>query len=321
MLLYCLDKMMKKSNALPILLLLLTGVLSYRCQDADIPSSPVAVPDKAEQLIEALTTPQGSSVMVAAHRADWQHAPENSLQAIEQSIAMGCDVVELDIRLTADRALILMHDAALERTSNGVGDVIQRKLPYLRTLFLKDKNGNLTTERIPTLEEALYTAKGKILVALDKYDYVVPEVQAVLARTGTSRQIILLGFAPLADTRVSLRALLDSVQFIPGVTQQTPQRQSYIQEYTEKDLPAAFAFWYDEESSPVLSLIPQVKQQGYRAWVNTTEPQQCAGHTDAVSLTDPAAGWGWVIDHGADIILTDRPAQLLQYLRENNLHE
>jgi len=62
-------------------------------------------------------------VLVVAHRGCWKATAENSLAAIEACIALGVDVVELDARRTVDGALVLMHDATVDRMTNGHGRV------------------------------------------------------------------------------------------------------------------------------------------------------------------------------------------------------
>jgi glycerophosphoryl diester phosphodiesterase len=71
-----------------------------------------------------ITAPQpGKRVVVIAHRAAHEEAPENSLAAIRAAITAGCDYVEMDVRGTKDGALVLMHDGAVNRTTDGSGEV------------------------------------------------------------------------------------------------------------------------------------------------------------------------------------------------------
>ena len=74
---------------------------------------------RTDILREKILSGDTSSVLVVAHRGDWRYAPENSIAAIEHSIAVGVDVVELDLQLTKDSVLILMHDSSLDRTTTG----------------------------------------------------------------------------------------------------------------------------------------------------------------------------------------------------------
>lgn len=84
-----------------------------------------------------ITNPDNKEITVVAHRADWRYAPENSLAAIESSIRLGADVVELDVQKTKDGQLILMHDKTLDRTTTGKGKVAEWTLDSIRTLYLK----------------------------------------------------------------------------------------------------------------------------------------------------------------------------------------
>ena len=76
------------------------------------------------------------------------------------------------------------------------------------------------------------------------------------------------------------------------------------------------------DHDPIVSpeIISRIKQSGARAWVNTLWDDLAAGCTDAKSLKDPAAGWGWAIARGAKILQTDKAERLLEYLRARKLH-
>ena len=64
-----------------------------------------------------------NKVLVAAHRGNWKEFPENSIPAIQSCIGTGIDIVEIDVQRTKDGAYILMHDAKIDRTTNGKGKV------------------------------------------------------------------------------------------------------------------------------------------------------------------------------------------------------
>ena len=77
--------------------------------------------DRVTQIREKLMNRDQSSVIVVAHRGDWRNFPENSLEAIDNAVRMGVDIVELDVKKTKDGELILMHDRALDRQGAGFG--------------------------------------------------------------------------------------------------------------------------------------------------------------------------------------------------------
>lgn len=96
--------------------------------------------------------------------------PENSIEAMEHTLRYTPAFFEVDPRLTKDSIIVLMHDATLERTTNGKGKLSDYTWEEVKQFRLKDKAGNLTPYRIPSLEEAIRWAKGKTILNLDKKD-------------------------------------------------------------------------------------------------------------------------------------------------------
>jgi glycerophosphoryl diester phosphodiesterase len=92
---------------------------------------------------------------LAAHRGGAALWPENSLLAFRESLALGADLVELDVHLTADGALAVIHDATLRRTTDRRGRVRSRTASELRRARLRGPDRRLTGEHMPMLEEAL----------------------------------------------------------------------------------------------------------------------------------------------------------------------
>jgi glycerophosphoryl diester phosphodiesterase len=111
--------------------------------------------------------PNRQPLIIAAH-GDVKKAPENTLPAIEAAIANGADIVEIDIRLTADGVPVLMHDESTERTTDREASVARLSYDELRSF---DAGSWFSPEYagtpVPTLEEALGTAAGRICVIAD----------------------------------------------------------------------------------------------------------------------------------------------------------
>ncbi|HEU4502116.1 MAG TPA: glycerophosphodiester phosphodiesterase family protein [Nitrospira sp.] len=94
-------------------------------------------------------------ILKIGHRGAAGHAPENTLAAIRKGIALGVDFVEIDVRCTADGVLVVLHDATVNRTTNGKGPIERLSLRDVRALDAG--NG----EYIPTLEEVLGVLAGQ----------------------------------------------------------------------------------------------------------------------------------------------------------------
>ena len=149
---------------------------------------------RAEKLRAALDGRDRNYVFVTMHRGDWRHAPENSVDAIKGAIAMGADIVELDVALTKDGEYVLLHDGALDRVSNGKGKSKDLTLAEIRKFRLKGVDGKSVTDyEILTLKEALALTKGKILVNLDKFPRDPQGIAEYVRSLGMEKEVILKG--------------------------------------------------------------------------------------------------------------------------------
>lgn len=128
-------------------------------------------------------------VLRIGHRGACGHAPENTLASIEQAIRLQCDLTEVDVQRTADGSLILLHDAHADRTTNGKGPVAHMNLEDVRELDT-DRG-----RKIPTLEEALTTAHGRIGLILElKAEGLAYDVCGIVRASGFPGGIIYASF-------------------------------------------------------------------------------------------------------------------------------
>jgi glycerophosphoryl diester phosphodiesterase len=129
--------------------------------------------------------------LFAAHRGGALLWPENSLLAFRNALALGADFLELDVHLTRDGEVVVIHDPTLDRTTTGTGPVRLRTLAELGALRLKDRGGAVVAERIPTLAQVVELAvagKRQILLEIkpdeqrQRYPGIEERVLAVLDR-------------------------------------------------------------------------------------------------------------------------------------------
>jgi len=101
--------------------------------------------------------------MIVAHRGSSGSAPENTLAAFRQAVKAGVDMIELDVRLTADRHLVVFHDRRLGRTAEGSGPIWTKTLAELRDLDAGSWfSRRFRRERIPTLHDVFRTVPRKV---------------------------------------------------------------------------------------------------------------------------------------------------------------
>jgi glycerophosphoryl diester phosphodiesterase len=100
--------------------------------------------------------PNLPSTGIVAHRGATLHHPENTLPALREAVRLGAAQIEFDVRGTADRKLVVIHDATVDRTTDGRGSVSGLPLAELRRLDAgRWKHARFAGERLPTLEEVL----------------------------------------------------------------------------------------------------------------------------------------------------------------------
>jgi glycerophosphoryl diester phosphodiesterase len=126
-----------------------------------------------------------------AHRGASAERPENTPAAFELAIAQGADVVECDVRRTSDGALLILHDAEVDRTTSGTGPLREMSAVAARAL---DAGGG---QAIPTLTEVLDLVRGRVRVNVDikETDIVAATVQAV-RDAGMPEAVTFISFLP-----------------------------------------------------------------------------------------------------------------------------
>ncbi len=104
------------------------------------------------------------------HRGAAGHAPENTLCSVEKALALGVDVIEIDVHRSRDGHIMVMHDDRVDRTTNGNGYIRDLTLEQLRTL----------EPRVPTLGEVLNSVNGRAAVMIEmKIRGIADEVVAI----------------------------------------------------------------------------------------------------------------------------------------------
>jgi glycerophosphoryl diester phosphodiesterase len=111
---------------------------------------------------------RGDRPVILAHRGCRAQAPENSMPAFELALAQGADVLETDLQISKDGELLCIHDATVDRTTNGSGPVKQMTLAEVKQLRVLGNNSSAYPQaRVPTLAELLETFAGRAFFALE----------------------------------------------------------------------------------------------------------------------------------------------------------
>jgi glycerophosphoryl diester phosphodiesterase len=129
--------------------------------------------------------------LIVAHRGAWDSARQNSIEAVDRAIALGCDGIEIDVRRTADGRLVLVHDARIRGRT-------------VRRLEHQEVQARMKAGQAPLLDDVLRRAAGRIVVDVElKEDGYVEEAVAAVTSRLSPEQFVVTSFRPrvLAQVR------------------------------------------------------------------------------------------------------------------------
>ncbi|SFK82783.1 glycerophosphodiester phosphodiesterase family protein [Proteiniphilum acetatigenes] len=133
-----------------------------------------------------------SSILVSGHRGGREAGyPENSIEGFQHVLSQMPAFFEVDPRLTKDSIIVLMHDATLDRTTDATGNLSDYTFSELQSVRLKDHEGNVTSAKIPTLEEVIKWSKGKTVVNLDKKDVPLHMIVELIKKHKAEKHVML----------------------------------------------------------------------------------------------------------------------------------
>ncbi|MCA1943453.1 MAG: hypothetical protein LDL15_07590 [Yonghaparkia sp.] len=232
--------------------------------------------------------------LTVAHRGDPASAPENTLPAVESALSSGAEVLEFDLRMTADGHAVVFHDELLDRTTDGVGPLATRTLAELQALDAGSWYGSRWAgTRIPTFDEVLpllQASDARVLIELKGLWDVEPmrEIIAGIYRYGVQDRVVLASF----------------------------------------ELPTLFALWREAPSLPRAVIVRRLPDDpiAYADLVGATtivtslrsftvDPEaaarlRAAGFTLIVYTLNRADLWQSALDLGVDGVVTDAPRRL-----------
>jgi glycerophosphoryl diester phosphodiesterase len=258
----------------------------------------------AQQTIEGIRRnfmdAANGTVMVASHRAAHTRFPENSLKAIQEAIRLGVDIIEIDVKVSKDGIPFLMHDQTLDRTTNGKGDPELLTWQELQKFFIIDK-GKRTSLKIPTLNQALGLAKGKIMVDLDLKTSHISAVIDVVKKTDT--QDIVFFFDSDYQILGEVQKAGKDLMIMPRA-HSIAEADSAITLFDPPVVHIDFSFY-----SPECTAL--IRSSQARIWINAL------GDLDEdLRKGREKRALKKLLEDGANVVQTDEPELLLRLLKE-----
>jgi glycerophosphoryl diester phosphodiesterase len=251
----------------------------------------------AQSLVKQLPKSK-NNLIVIAHRGDHTVAPENSSMSIQNAIKDGADYVELDIRTTKDGQLVLMHDATVDRMTNGIGKVRDLTFDEIRKLKLFNKQIlNSDTLQIPTFEEALKICKNKINIYLDFKDANVQQVYAAIKNEGMENQMVVYINAPNQYT--DWRKWVPSMPLILSLNKKVKDSAEMVAYLKNIQIDILDGDWTEYTPETVNAAL----KMGVPVWADMQSPKENEDY------------WKQGISLGLSGIQTDHPKELVKLIK------
>lgn len=238
--------------------------------------------------------------LVSCHRGCTERAPENTVAAARDAVRIGADLIECDVRTTADGHLVIMHDSTVDRTTDGFGPISGMTLAQVRRLRIRDTRfASLGTHRVPTLAELVNAVGRRAGFYIDTKD-VHP---AALKRVLRDPQVIAKSFAYISTDEASLwKKHIPELRLMataPDDVRTPKQLQDFVTMFQLSALDGPLTLTKEQVAAAFdmgVLFLP-----------------------DTLTLSEGPEIWSDVIARGAGGIQTDRPAVLAEFLKQRRI--
>ncbi|MFK0209279.1 glycerophosphodiester phosphodiesterase family protein [Agrobacterium sp. NPDC090283] len=268
----------------------------------------------------ALCSRDNPAILTVAHRGFWTATAENSLASVRAAVAAGVEMIEIDTQATADGRLVVIHDETLDRTTTGKGTVSALPFEVVRGAKLKAGAGGdgagVTDECVPTLEELLEEARGRITVNIDtKFTRDLPQVMETVLRLGVEDQVLV---KTDIDPEAARFEVLETDWFgkIPHMPMFPVRKGRFAEDLRRiETLKAPMIEVKFADIADLAEGRAEMERQNIRLWINSLDVSHCLDFNDTRALSNPEAVWGALAEAGVGAIQTDEVEAFTGWLK------
>ncbi|HHV51780.1 MAG TPA: glycerophosphodiester phosphodiesterase family protein [Clostridiales bacterium] len=262
-------------------------------------------------------------VLVAAHRGvAGGDIPFNTLAAFEVALQQGADIIETDVVRSLDGEMFIFHPNQEKNHLNQDIKLTKMTSDEIKKVRYVNFDRNITECPIPTLDETLEYLKGRCLINLDHgWRGWFKDMIEVVRRHNMVDQVLIKTPSEMEYLKM-VEELAPDFMYMP-VIQEKDECSEIIEKMDINYVGAELVFATEQAEVAQPEYIEKLKSKGYFLWANAIlysyKVQLSGGHTDNVAVTgNPEHGWGWLIDRGFDVIQTDWPMMLKDFIRKRN---
>ena len=258
--------------------------------------------------------------IIVAHRGvSGGNIPCNTIPAYETALKQGADMLETDLNMTADGKLVIFHPG-MERALLG-SDLSIPEQPWevVRQLRYQNLDDNPTQFGVVTFDDFLETFKDRCYINIDKFWGHPREIYQAIKAHGMLDQILVKSHLSEQVLRV-LEEVAPELPFMPIVKEAHPQHEELLKRNINY-VGVEVLFEKDDSYLATDAFAEQMHKDGQLDWCNTIiynyKSQLSGGHSDDSALSESMEyGWGWIGDRSFDLIQTDWPMMLINFLKE-----
>lgn len=256
--------------------------------------------------------------IIAAHRGvAGGNIACNTLAAFDAAIAQGADLIELDVAISADHNLFVFHPGK-EYPHLGseklIADMTSAEVAQLRFL---NQDRTPTQQGVMTLDDALEHLKNRCYINVDKFWSAIGPIAQCIRRHSMQEQVVVKTEGNLPNIR-QVEQLAPDLPYML-VMRDRDDFSDQMHRYHVRYVGSEVLFARDDAPVAQPEYLRHMHDLGLFVWANAIiydyNQPLVGGHDDDISLTDPDAGWGWLLDRGFDIIQTDWTLPLKCYMQ------
>ena len=261
-------------------------------------------------------------IFIVAHRGVFGgNIPCNTIASYEVALKQGADMIETDVNVTSDGRLIVFHpgmeSAHLNKNIN-LPDMTWNEVAELRYVNID----NVPTQfGVESFDDLLEHFKGRCFINVDKFWGNPEAIYKAIKRHEMLDQIVVK--AKPSDVVLDvLENLAPELAYMPIVDTRFDDHERLMAKNINY-VGVEALFYSDEDEIVSREFIEKIHAQGKLMWANSIiydcKQQIAAHHSDDTALTvSEDLGWGWLVDRGFDIIQTDWPMMLIDYLKRTD---
>ena len=261
--------------------------------------------------------------LIVCHRGvTGGNIPCNTMPAYEIALLQGADMIETDVSKTADDQLVIFHPRMESRHLGKDCCIPQMTWEEVSQLRYINMNHTPTQFGLLKLDELLEHFKGRCYINIDKFWSAPAEIYKCLKRHGMMDQVLVKS-PPTEEVLTVLEQIGPDVPYMPVMYEGEDLPHRILIDRNINYVGVEVVYPNEDSIFATEEFVENLQKDRKLVWVNSiiynTKKQLSGGHSDDSAFTvSMEHGWGWLADKGYDMIQTDWPAMLIDFLKSTN---